>query len=131
MPPLDLGHSGDQIAQLVSVQFRDRGEAVHRQSVEAIDDAAFDAGEQARRKKRRSAIRAGVRFLVLNEAKQDSFAPPVLSFTVAVDALKGTHFAKGNRLQQIGDSKRQAKRQAEARRKPRPAPAASRRRTKA
>ena len=41
---------------------------MHRQSVEAFDDATFDAGEQARLKKRRRAIRAGVRFLVMKQA---------------------------------------------------------------
>lgn len=51
---------------------------------------------------------------VLNEAKRDSTAAPVLSFTVAVQAPKPTLFQKGNQLQRIGNRNRKAKRKAAA-----------------
>lgn len=59
--------SVSEIRRRISVaQIRTTGS--HGQSVEAIDDATFDAGEKARLKKRRRAIRAGVRFLVMKQA---------------------------------------------------------------
>jgi DNA invertase Pin-like site-specific DNA recombinase len=74
---------------------------------------------------------SGVLFRSLNKAKRDSTAPPVLSFNVAVDAAKPKLFAKGNRLQQIGNRNRLAGRQAETRQRRRRTPAVAKRRAKA
>jgi DNA invertase Pin-like site-specific DNA recombinase len=57
---------------------------------------------------------SGVLFQALNKAKRDSTAAPVLTFTVAVEAPKSSSFAKGNKLQQIGNRNRDARRTAEA-----------------